>query len=210
METKSEFSYVLKSNEHAKNIAGHAFIIKLNALNALLLALRVDESMRGYIVVTDEFIRFSKEVIELAEKLRVKINRQVLDISRQLIYENKYRLMNKAIAKSAKALFLDSVTQFIDENAVRMRRFVSDMYNHGNEVIAILNQSEKFILRGDILAMQAKIEGAYSEKSQEVFRDVAESLNSSIQDIKKTINGMEYIMSSNIRQFQDQMDKLNG
>ncbi len=206
IEAKSEFSYILQSNELAKRIAGHAIIIKLNALNALLLALRLDENMQGYIVVTDEFIRFSKEIIDLAGGLRHKINIQVQDISTQLKFENKYRLFNRAITRSSRAVMLESVGTFMDVNMKRMNGFIGNMYTYGSDVLTLLRRSEKFILRGDILAMQAKIEGAYAETSQEIFKDVASSLHDSIQDIKKAVSSMIGILETHLKEYEQKKD----
>ena len=200
-EIQSEFSYVLRSNEMAKQIADTSFLIKLNALNALLLALRVEDEMKGYIVVTDEFIKFSKGMIDFAESLRIQIFQQVTAISNQMKHENKARLLNAAIARSPQSMHLDSVTNFIQKNLNQMNMFVESMSANSHEVLSQLRQSEKFVLRGDILAMQAKIEGAYAGASREIFNNVAESLQGSINIIKTTIQQMEKVLEHTYNEF---------
>lgn len=205
---QSEFSYVLRANELAKKIADTAFLIKLNALNALLLAIRVDDEMRGYIVVTDEFIKFSSGLINFAESLRTQLFQQVSAISNHMKHENKARLLNAAIATSSQSIFLDSVSEFIQDNLNQMNQFVESMTNSSLSVINELRQSERFVMRGDILAMQAKIEGAYAGTSREIFDDVADSLQRSINTIKTTLQQMEQELNHTYTEFNSKNNML--
>ena len=209
-EIQSEFSYVLRSNELAKNIADTSFLIKLNAINALLLALRVDDEMKGYIVVTDEFIKFSKGMIDLADSLRDKIFKQVAAISNQMKNENKARLLNKAISTSSKSMFLESVSNFVENNLRQMRQFVMIMAENSESVLNELKQSEKFVMRGDILAMQAKIEGAYAGSSRDIFNSVAESLQESLNQIKRTISEMEKLLQHTHHEYESKSNMIEG
>lgn len=190
---------ILEANEYAKTIDLMAFYIKINALNALFLAIRSKEQLLGYIVVTEEFNRFTEEVTLFVEKLGSIIFKIVSDISNQLKIANRIRLLSKT--KNRMEIsddFTDSqerIYAVFQDNEKRISALNEEIESRLALINKLIHQNERLILRGDMLAMQAKIEGAYSQSSKDVFRSVAEQFQEHISKVRDSLQHLRKMLS---------------
>jgi len=185
---------VLEINEFIKTIDGMAALIKLNALNALFLAIRSGEKLRGYIVVTDEFNKFSAELMGFVDLLLVKIHQIVYSIS-DIIKQNHRLELYERIIKNGETNSMDIIKQFIHEHETKITIIGNEMQTNLENIAKLLVRNEKIILRGDMLATQAKIEGAYSAASKDVFLDVAVNFQKHIEKIRESLQNLRKMMN---------------
>ncbi|MDH4200867.1 MAG: hypothetical protein OEV66_10880 [Spirochaetia bacterium] len=193
-ETNRQIGKVLEANEFIKSVDTKAILIKINALNALFLAIRSEEHLRGYIVVTDEFNRFTDELSRFVDKLRDLIFKNVVIISTQLKLHNRNVLYTKAFQLSATGDSGNIIHDIVQKNEKMLAEHDREIEIFFSDLVHLLKGNERLVLRGDMLAMQAKIEGAYSIKSRDVFRDVAESFQKHIIDIRDSLQHLSKIL----------------
>jgi len=184
---------VLEINEYIKSIDSLAFFIKLNALNAFFLANRSGEQLRGYIVVTDEFNRFSGELMQFVENLLSIIHEVVFLVSDNIKQNHRLRLYERAL-KDTRPDSVGIINDFIKQHDLVVQKIRDEIAANMASLGLSLMRNEKMILKGDMLAMQAKIEGAYSRNSREVFMDVAENFQKHIGRIRQSLQGLKKML----------------
>ncbi|MDH4262173.1 MAG: hypothetical protein OEV78_03905 [Spirochaetia bacterium] len=188
-----DLNKVLEINEFIKSIDSLAFYIKLNALNALFLAIRSGEQLRGYIVVTDEFNRFSEELMKFVSMLLRIIHEIVFLVSEQLKQTHRLNLYMRIISEGDTES-TKIIRKFVSEHELKITNLNEKIKTELESINSSLQRNEKIILRGDMLAMQAKIEGAYSKKSREVFMDVAENFQKHIGRIRESLQSLRRML----------------
>jgi methyl-accepting chemotaxis protein len=185
---------VLEINEFIKSIDSLAFYIKLNALNALFLAIRSGEQLRGYIVVTDEFNRFSEELMAFVNSLLGIIHDVVFLISEQMKQTHRLKLYERIMNEGNMESML-VIRQFINNHGLNIANLSEKIKMDYGTISSTLLRNEKLILKGNMLAMQAKIEGAYSKSSREVFMDVAENFQKHIGQIQESLKSLKKMVN---------------
>jgi len=182
---------VLKINEFMKSIESLILMIKLNSLNALLLANRSGEELKSYIVVTDEFNTFSGDLAKFMDTLLVKIRDIVYLISELLKYDHRLKLTEKTINSASAKTFL---TPIVERQNKKIESLHREIVSNMNDIVMLLNRNEKIMLRGDMLALQAKIEGAYSVVSRGVFMEVADNFQRHIGHGRESLQNLKHML----------------
>jgi len=192
-----DLTKVLEINEFIKSIDSKAFFIKLNALNALFLAIRSGEQLRGYIVVTDEFNRFSEELMKFSMLLLEKVHNIVFLVSDQLKQNHRLRLYEKVI-QQGNMESMTHVRQFVNAHATKITKINDEVRTSLASITSSLKGNERLVLRGNVLAMQAKIEGAYSKSSREVFMEVAQNFQDHNNQIRNSLQNLIKMLGKKI------------
>jgi hypothetical protein len=182
----NKFSNILQANQAANNLTEVAFLIKLNALNALLLATRAGQSMKGFIVVSEELIVYSQQILDYSKKIQSLIYEQVLDLSKQLKNECFNRLFLR-VQMYSDLEYDQKIGDILDKNSQFNYDFHESIQRINVELHRILLSGGQFSSRGEFLAIHARIESAQSNENSEIFFHVAEDLHKYVQIIKKTI-----------------------
>ncbi|RHX90752.1 hypothetical protein [Leptospira stimsonii] len=177
-------------NEDVKAISSLAFGIRVKALNSIILSVHAGNAARGFGVVAQEIIVFSKATSKTTEEL----TKVMYSLSREASFQVKNRI---AFEKAKK------IENY--GNKSKALRFMIDSFQSKDRLfekatesiqIAMIHRTKNLIrqcLDGKVISLQAKIESEYIGVDKAKAGDVAERFSAAIDSIeilaKKVLDG---------------------
>ncbi|AOP36272.1 hypothetical protein A0128_19795 [Leptospira tipperaryensis] len=185
-------------NEDVKAISSLAFGIRVKALNSIILSSRAGSAAKGFGVVAQEIIVFSKTTTTITEEL----TKVMYSLSREASHQVKNRIaFEKAKKIENYGNKSGALARMILSFETKESGFQKATFSIQN---TMLNRSKNLIrqcLDGKVISLQAKIESEYIGVDKAKAGDVAEKFSAAIDSIenlaKKILDGWKYEKNGN-------------
>ncbi|MBM9579737.1 hypothetical protein JWG45_21540 [Leptospira sp. 201903070] len=177
-------------NEDVKAISSLAFGIRVKALNSIILSVHAGSAAKGFGVVAQEIISFSKATTQITEEL----TKVMYSLSREASHQVKNRISFEKAKKienyGNKSEALKKMIQSFESKEVDFEKTTLSIQN------SMLIRTKNLIrqcLDGRVISLQAKIESEYIGEDKAKAGIVAEKFSASIESIenlaKKVLDG---------------------
>jgi len=210
---KSDFTYILQVNTLVQEFSNISLLIKVNSLNALLLAQRYKSELKGYIVVTEELINFSTEMMNFTVLLQKEISNKIQGLSQLLraeMYGGLLKRANIIFKKQNNGQSHFTVSKIIKETDIRSLEFVNSVEVINDNITRLLGQGRMFDTKGQFLAMQARLEGSAITSRDNTLLLIADELQESAHSLKKLLKALDTALYLNLATIKQKAMELKN